>query len=284
VRQARGFVRNEDIDCAEEEQLDGESSPLSDLVFNNDEVGERSAELFCLQNVLPLILRRCGADTCPIAKLYGMVRSWFEAGRVHRDICGLSEHAVAMKIIVDKLLESVLHRNDHRVVRGNDAACVRTSGPTTATVIVTISSGGTQFASPVAVSLGLPLIVIRKAKSSESELCFETSFAGSNVHLSVSASTSDSRNGEDSDCMRTSESPKLFLPIGAVPRGARVILIDDVLATGNTVTAVHELVALKAGASLVKALVVAEFTRHNARPKLEAKGMAVESILKYDSY
>lgn len=62
-------------------------------------------------------------------------------------------------------------------------------------------------------------------------------------------------------------------------RGKNYLIVDDVLATGNTLTAARQLLE-KGGAETIKCLVVAELTSQHAREKLS---VPVYSIVKIDN-
>ena len=63
-------------------------------------------------------------------------------------------------------------------------------------------------------------------------------------------------------------------------KGAKVVVIDDLLATGGTAAAAVKLIK-KAGGEVVAATFVIELTALNGRKKLEDQGVNVISLLKY---
>lgn len=63
--------------------------------------------------------------------------------------------------------------------------------------------------------------------------------------------------------------------------GARIVVLDDLLATGGTATAVCQLVE-KIGGVVVTSLFLTELTELGGRKKLEQAGYAVKSILTWD--
>ena len=67
----------------------------------------------------------------------------------------------------------------------------------------------------------------------------------------------------------------------AVKPGDRVVVIDDLLATGGTAVAACNLVK-KAGAEVVSAAFIIELDPLKGREKIEAKGVEVVSMLNYD--
>ena len=72
----------------------------------------------------------------------------------------------------------------------------------------------------------------------------------------------------------------LEIHIDAIPRGARVVIADDLIATGGTAAATAELVS-KLGATVVECAFVIELSFLKGREKLRPHG--VHSILRYDS-
>ena len=67
----------------------------------------------------------------------------------------------------------------------------------------------------------------------------------------------------------------------AVKEGDRVLVIDDLLATGGTAVAACNLVK-KVGAEVVAAAFIIELDPLKGREKIEAKGVKVVSMLNYD--
>ena len=67
----------------------------------------------------------------------------------------------------------------------------------------------------------------------------------------------------------------------AVKEGDRVLVIDDLLATGGTAVAACNLVR-KVGAEVVAAAFIIELDPLKGREKIEAKGVSVVSMLNYD--
>jgi len=72
----------------------------------------------------------------------------------------------------------------------------------------------------------------------------------------------------------------LEIHIDAIARGARVVIADDLIATGGTAAATAELVS-KLGATVVECTFVIELSFLKGREKLRPHG--VYSILQYDS-
>ena len=67
----------------------------------------------------------------------------------------------------------------------------------------------------------------------------------------------------------------------AIKEGDRVVIIDDLLATGGTAVAACNLVK-KVGGDIVATAFVIELDPLKGREKIEAKGIKVISMLNYD--
>ena len=72
----------------------------------------------------------------------------------------------------------------------------------------------------------------------------------------------------------------LEIHVDALPRNARVVIADDLIATGGTAAATAELVT-KLGGTVVECAFVIELSFLNGRKKLQPHG--VYSLLQYDS-
>lgn len=121
--------------------------------------------------------------------------------------------------------------------------------------VIGIESRGFIFAVPLAYSLGAGFVPVRKPNKLP--------------HHKVSASY-DLEYGQDT----------LEIHKDAVGEGHRVLIVDDLLATGGTAKAVTELVQQLNG-EIVGLGFLVELTFLNGREKLS--GFEVHSFLKYDS-
>lgn len=120
--------------------------------------------------------------------------------------------------------------------------------------IVAVESRGFIFGAPLALALDAGLVVVRK----KGKLPFNT--------LSVEY---DLEYGKD----------ELFMHEDALTTDERVVIVDDLLATGGTTRATVELVN-KAHAKIVSICVLIELEGLNGRDKLSP--YQVESLIKYD--
>jgi adenine phosphoribosyltransferase len=108
--------------------------------------------------------------------------------------------------------------------------------------LVAIESRGFIFGAPVAVRAGLPLALVRKPGK----------LPGAKERIEYGL-----EYGSDA----------LEIKRGAIPTGARVAIIDDVLATGGTAAATASLVQ-RAGGSVVGCIFLAELRALEGRSKL----------------
>ncbi|MBA8795146.1 adenine phosphoribosyltransferase [Friedmanniella endophytica] len=114
-------------------------------------------------------------------------------------------------------------------------------------VVVGMEARGFIFGAPVALRLGAAFVPIRKAGKLPAE---------------VITASYDLEYGTET----------LAVHADAVRPGARVLIVDDVLATGGTVGATAELVR-RLGAELVAVTVVLELDFLHGREKLAARGI-----------
>lgn len=119
-----------------------------------------------------------------------------------------------------------------------------------------IESRGFIFGAPLACKLGAGFVPIRKPNKLPADTIKET------YSLEY---------GTDTIEMHTD----------AVKSGDRVVVIDDLLATGGTAVAACNLVR-KAGADVVAAAFIIELDPLKGREKIEAKDVKVVSMLNYD--
>jgi adenine phosphoribosyltransferase len=122
-----------------------------------------------------------------------------------------------------------------------------------AEMLVAVESRGFLFGAPMALHLNLPLVIARKPGKLPGDL--------EQVKYGL-------EYGKDS----------LEMKRGAVPRGARVSIIDDVLATGGTCLAAADLVA-RVGGEVVSFNFLLEISGLHGRERLG--GVRVDSLVAY---
>ena len=119
-----------------------------------------------------------------------------------------------------------------------------------------IESRGFIFGAPLACKLGAGFVPIRKPNKLPAETIKES--------YSLEYGTDTIEMHRD-----------------AVKEGDRVVIIDDLLATGGTAVAACNLVK-KVGAEVVAAAFIIELDPLKGREKIESKGVKVVSMLNYD--
>jgi adenine phosphoribosyltransferase len=177
-----------------------------------------------------------GASDARLALLRARVRDvpdFPKPGILFRDLTPLMGDGVALREAIDMLAATaVRHRPE---------------------LIVAIESRGFIFGAPVAASLGIGFVPVRKP--------------GKLPHRTRRRSY-DLEYGTDA----------LEMHADAVVQGARVVIVDDLLATGGTAAATTELVR-EIGGEVVGATFVVELELLRGRERLA--GVPVDALLKY---
>ena len=122
-----------------------------------------------------------------------------------------------------------------------------------AEMLVAVESRGFLFGAPIALHLNLPLVIARKPGKLPGDL--------EQVKYGL-------EYGKDS----------LEMKRGAVPKGAKVAVIDDVLATGGTCLAAADLVT-RLGGQVVSFIFLLELSGLHGRERLG--GVRVDSLVTY---
>jgi len=134
-------------------------------------------------------------------------------------------------------------------------------------VVACCEAGGFVYASALAARVDVPLALIREAGKLPPPTI---SVIKSPSHISFSVSN-DSRE------------KRIEMDRDVVPRGASVVVVDDVLATGETLCAVLQLLdEAGVGAEDVSVMAVAEFPVHRGRELLRRRGFGrvnIQSLL-----
>jgi len=138
-----------------------------------------------------------------------------------------------------------------QVAMGRLANCVRAYHPT---VLAGIESRGFLLAAPLALKLGCGFVMLRKPGK----------LPGATIGLDY-----DLEYGKD----------RIEIQADAVAPGARVVVVDDLLATGGTMSAGVKLLQ-NVGAEVVAVAALIELTFLHGREKLN---VPVEALIKYDN-
>ncbi|KAL6411865.1 adenine phosphoribosyltransferase [Ilyonectria robusta] len=211
------------------------------LVFENDQPGSEAANRFAEQHLLPLLHQ----DLQRLSEMVPLVPNFPRPGIEFRHVLNISQQPGGLALCTS-LLQSHFAGNWAEV--GVVACC---------------EAGGFVFASALASRVDVPLVLIREA----SKLPPPTvSIIKSPSHISSSASNNA---GEK----------RIEMARDVVPRGAPVVVVDDVLASGETLCAVLRLLD-EAGISTrhVSVMVVAEFPFHRGRELLRSRGFGSVNI------
>jgi adenine phosphoribosyltransferase len=154
-------------------------------------------------------------------------------GILFRDLTPLMGNGAAMREAVDMLAEAAVHHRPQ--------------------LIVAIESRGFIFGAPVAASLGVGFVPVRKP----GKLPHKTRRRDFDLEYGTDA---------------------LEMHADAVVHGARVVIVDDLLATGGTAAATVELVR-EIGGEVVGAAFVVELALLRGRDRLA--GVPVDTLLTY---
>ncbi len=223
----------------------GDDQNCPSFVFVNDTVGDKAAKRFSTAHLLPFFDKR-------LEKLNNMVRStsnFSRQGIEFRDVLGISQQPGGL-VLCTMLLQTHFI-GDWRYV--DKVICCET--------------GGFLFASALATLIDLPLGLIREAGKLPPPTI---SVVKSASYISSWAPS----NGKEK---------KMEMGHDVVARGSSVVVVDDVLASGETLCAVLQLLS-EAGVAVedTSVLVVAEFPVHRGRKLLRQCGFGrvrIQSLL-----
>jgi adenine phosphoribosyltransferase/phosphomevalonate kinase len=215
------------------------------LFFDNDTTGDEAAKEFAQHSLLPFVHE----DLQRLAHMVRPVPDYPRRGILFRHILNISQQPGGLALCTS-LLQTHFTGNWARV--GAVACC---------------EAGGFVYASALASRVDLPLVLIREAGKLPPPT---VSVIRPRSHISSLASDA---SGEK----------RIEMERDVVPRGASVVVVDDVLSTGETLCGVLQLLD-KAGvrAELVSVMVVAEFPVHRGRDLWRQRGFGginIQSLL-----
>ncbi|KAA8621660.1 P-mevalo-kinase multi-domain protein [Pyrenophora tritici-repentis] len=218
------------------------------LIFQNDKSANEPAESFARSNLIPLI----HDDLQQLADMVRSIPSFPTPGIEFRHVLDIAQQQGGMRRCVS-LLQTLFSGNWDKVK-----------------AIVSVGVGSLVFASSLTERVDKPLVLVRE----EGKLPPPTIYTCKpRSHISFVSSSKQ-------------KVTRIEMERDAVPVGASVVVVDDVLATGETLCAVLQLL-VKAGVALedVSVMVVAEFPVHRGRALLYERGYGkvnVQSLLVFN--
>ncbi|KAI0147666.1 hypothetical protein GGR57DRAFT_249713 [Xylariaceae sp. FL1272] len=249
-RVRRGCYSGNDDGGCDKKHSDNERSNMTaldsrpSLTFENDILGDEAARIFGEQHLLPFFHK----DLQRLNDMVRLVPNFPRPGIEFRHVLDISQQPGGLALCTS-LLQS--HFTGDWAKVGAVASC---------------EAGGFVYATPLALRVGVPLALIREAGKLPPPT---VSAIKTPSHISSPAS-------KDSKKM-------MEMGLNVVPRGAAVVVVDDVLATGETLCAVLQLlVAAGIGAEDISVMTVAEFPVHRGRELLRRHGFGrvnIQSLL-----
>jgi adenine phosphoribosyltransferase len=216
------------------------------LIFDNDTTGIDAAKEFAKQRLLPFFAE----DLQRLANMVRPVPDFPRPGISLRHVLNISQQPGGLALCTS-LLQS--HFTGHWAQVNVIACC---------------EAGGYIYASPLALQVDIPLALIREAGKLPPPTI---SVPRSKSHISKNNPSKDNR---------------IELERYSIPSGSSVLVVDDVLATGETLCAVlHLLEIASVRTQDISIMVIAEFPVHRGRELLRRCGFGevnVQSLLVFD--
>ncbi|KAJ4188637.1 hypothetical protein NW759_016806 [Fusarium solani] len=217
------------------------------LIFENDTSGSQAAKTFAQHYLLPFLHK----DLRKLARMVRVVPDFPRPGIEFRHVLNISQQPGGLALCASLLRTHFL----------GDWAKVD--------AVACCEAGGFVYAPALAALVGVPLVLIREA----GKLPPPT--------VSIIKRPSHISSGTSSD----SKERRIEMDRGLVHKGASVVVVDDVFATGRTLLAVLRLLG-EAGvdAKDVGVMAVAEFPVHRGRELLRQRGFGavnIQSLLVY---
>ncbi|KAF2469596.1 phosphoribosyl transferase domain protein [Lindgomyces ingoldianus] len=215
------------------------------LIFNNDTTGNEAAKRFAERYLLPFFHE----DLQRLANMVRPIPDFPRPGIEFRHVLGISQQPGGLALCTS-LLQTHFTGDWAKV---DALACCE--------------AGGLVYASALASLVNLPLVLIREAGKLPPPTL---SVIKPPSHISSLASND-------------SKEKRIEMERDVVPRGASVVVVDDVLSTGKTLCAVLQLLdEAGVGAEDVSVMAVAEFPVHRGRELLRQRGFGrinIQSLL-----
>jgi adenine phosphoribosyltransferase len=219
------------------------------LIFDNDTTGNEAAKRFAEHCLLPFFHE----DLQRLANMVRPVPDFPRPGIEFRHVLGISQQPGGLALCTS-LLQTHFTGDWAKV----DA-------------VVCCEAGGFVYASALASQVDVPLVLIREAGKLPPPT---VSVVKPPSHISSLASND-------------SKEKRIEMERDVVPRGALVVVVDDVLSTGETLCAVLQLLdEAGIGAEDVSIMAVAEFPVHRGRELLRRRGFGrtnIQSLLVFNS-
>jgi adenine phosphoribosyltransferase len=205
------------------------------LIFDNDTTGNEAAKRFAEHYLLPFFHE----DLQRLANMVRPVPDFPRPGIEFRHVLGISQQPGGLALCTS-LLQTHFTGDWAKV---DAVACCE--------------AGGFVYASALASRVDVPLVLIREAGKLPPPT---VSVIKPQSHISSLASND-------------SKEKRIEMERDVVPRGASVVVVDDVLSTGETLCAVLQLLdEAGIGAEDVSIMAVAEFPVHRGRELLRRRG------------
>jgi adenine phosphoribosyltransferase len=224
------------------------STPLDyrpSLIFDNDTTGNEAAKRFAEHYLLPFLHE----DLQRLANMVRPVPDFPRPGIEFRHVLGISQQPGGLALCTS-LLQTQFTGDWSKVH-----------------AVVCCEVGGFVYASALASRVDVPLVLIREAGKLPPPT---VSVIQPPSHISSLASNN-------------SKEKRIEMERDVVPRGASVVVVDDVLSTGRTLCAVLTLLdEASIGAEDVSIMAVAEFPVHRGRELLRRRGFGrinIQSLL-----
>jgi len=215
------------------------------LIFDNDTTGNEAAKRFAEHYLLPFFHE----DLQRLANMVRPVPDFPRPGMEFRHVLGISQQPGGLALCTS-LLQTHFTGDWAKV---DAVACCEV--------------GGFVYASALASRVDVPLVLIREAGKLPPPA---VSVIKPPSHISSLASNN-------------SKEKRIEMERDVVPRGASVVVVDDVLSTGETLCAVQQLLdEAGIGAEDVSIMAVAEFPVHRGRELLRQRGFGrinIQSLL-----
>ena len=215
------------------------------LIFDNDTIGNEAAKRFAEHYLLPFFHE----DLQRLADMVRTVPDFPRPDIEFRHVLGISQRPGGLTLCAS-LLQTHF-----------------TGDWTKVDAVACCEAGGFVYASALASRVDVPLVLIREAGKLPPPIVFVVK---PQSHFSYSASND-------------SKEKRIEMERDVVPRGASVVVVDDVLSTGETLCAVIQLLdEASIDAENVSVMTVAEFPIHRGRELLRRRGFGkvhIQSLL-----